>query len=292
MRALWMSGGLCAAMALAACSSKKDGGSTTTPPTTDKTAAAAETATNKQAVEAAKTNTPARAVPPPAAADLPEGFEFPGAPKGFKPPPGAPGPDFNKKIGLPGGNKAGLLDADGNPKTAAQPVTANRRSGSGLTPTKVETRDQTIGRLRELKTKLDALLPPGAEHAALTLEMRPEAGDYGSIFIGAMAGRAMKIYDAAWDKGDIVIKPPNARRRQIQFWTVTTEQLRNRDTGSEHFRPSWRNVLDHLQPGVEFTLAKYVMPGMDRGDVYAAFAWLNGRWIFLPEPGEWLKDEL
>ncbi len=131
---------------------------------------------------------------------------------------------------------------------------------------------------------LERFLAAGADHAALTAALKPEAADYEAVFAGEAARVAAEGYAELWKQQDAVFKPGEGQT-ELLLWQATTEDLREwRGDAFAHFPGGYRKIARHLQPGLVFFRFKFVKPGEETGMAFDGLVHVHGHWRLFPKP--------
>lgn len=140
------------------------------------------------------------------------------------------------------------------------------------------------------KQMLAEFLKPGADHAALSKPLRPTKDDYKAVYGADSADKLASVYDPAWDKGEVVLKP-NEGQTELKLWSATSEDLKNGTGNATDFPGGYKKVADKLQPGLTLYRFKFVKPGEDLGMAFDGLVFVNGHWALIPKPWRALAGE-
>jgi hypothetical protein len=131
---------------------------------------------------------------------------------------------------------------------------------------------------------LSEFLKPGADHAALSRQLRPTKDDYLAVFEPAFAGKAGAAYDPAWERGEVVIAPKQGQT-QLLVYRATTEDLKKWEgAAAQHFPGGYRKVAPKFKDGLAVYSFKFVEPGKTSGMAYDGLVRVNGNWRIFPKP--------
>ena len=131
---------------------------------------------------------------------------------------------------------------------------------------------------------LAPFLDAGADTAALTAALRPQDADYAAYFEGTEAvAAARRLYDRAWDGGDVLIAPRDGQT-ELLVWVESTDNLRAGIGNTNKFPGAYREAARRLRPGNVVARFRFVAPGKDVGMAYDGLAYVNGHWAFFPKP--------
>jgi hypothetical protein len=139
------------------------------------------------------------------------------------------------------------------------------------------------------KQLLGEFLKPGADHPALTKQLRPSKDDYKAVY-GDAADKLAATYDPVWDKGDLVIKP-NEGQTELKLASASSDDLKNGTGNAGEFPGGYKKVADKLQSGVTLYRFKFVKPGEDSGMAFDGLVYVNGHWVIIPKPWRALGGE-
>lgn len=130
---------------------------------------------------------------------------------------------------------------------------------------------------------LGAFLKPGADHRALTRELRPRSADYKAVFSAAVAGKLEAADKVSWDKGHIVVGPKEGQT-ELKLWSATAEELKTAQGNARVFPAGYAKIAPQINRGVVFYRFKFVRPGQELGLAFDGLVYANGRWVIFPKP--------
>jgi hypothetical protein len=131
---------------------------------------------------------------------------------------------------------------------------------------------------------LERFVRPGADHAAMSRELRPTRADYDAVFTPDAAAKAHAGYEPIWESGVLVVRGKPEQTRVLVF-SATTEDLRAyRGPAEQHFPGGYRRVAEKLKPGRTFYTFKFTAPGQDLGMAFDGLTYVNGNWRIFPKP--------
>ncbi len=130
---------------------------------------------------------------------------------------------------------------------------------------------------------LKEFLKPGADHAALTKQLRPSRADYDAVFESDLAASADAVYTPAWDGGQMVVAP-KAGQTELKLSSASTDELKSWTGGASEFPEGYKQVAAKLKPGMKLYRFKFVEPGKDLGMAFDGLAYVNGQWRIFPKP--------
>ena len=130
---------------------------------------------------------------------------------------------------------------------------------------------------------LSQFTKPGANAAALSLQLRPTSADYAAVFEGPAAAKLEAAYGPAWDKGAMVIsgKP---EQTEVRLSFATSEDLKTGGPGAQNLPGGYKDVATQLKRGVVIYAFKFVKPGQDLGMAFDGLTHVNGHWVIFPKP--------
>ncbi|HEX8490266.1 MAG TPA: hypothetical protein VF626_04565, partial [Chthoniobacterales bacterium] len=73
---------------------------------------------------------------------------------------------------------------------------------------------------------LQEFVKPGADHAALSKQLRPTAADYAAVFEADVSGKVAAVYDPAWEAGQMVVAP-KAGQTEVKVFSATSEEMKS-----------------------------------------------------------------
>lgn len=139
------------------------------------------------------------------------------------------------------------------------------------------------GDVKELREVLAGFNEPGADHAALTLKMRPSNLHYRRIFNGTDPQLVQDALDPHWDAGRVVIAPRSGQS-EITIWSASTYDLSESTGNAVPFSPEWSSVVDRFKRDLVFYKVRFAEPGQSLGMTYEGLIKVRGEWVFLPKP--------
>ena len=170
--------------------------------------------------------------------------------------------------------------------TATSTNTASTNAATTTTPrsTSATTAASTHPATEEgAKALLAEFLKPGADHAALSKNLRPTQADYAAVFEPDLAAKAEAVYGPAWDGGQLVIAP-KAGQTEVKVFSATSEELKSWSGAAADFPGGYKDVAAQIKPGVKVYRFKFVEPGQDLGMAYDGLVNVNGNWRIFPKP--------
>ena len=160
--------------------------------------------------------------------------------------------------------------------TNSATTTAARNANTQAAPTHAATEDGA-------KALLAEFVKPGADHAALSKNLRPSQADYAAVFEPDLAAKAEAVYGPAWDGGQMVIAP-KAGQTEVKVFSATSDELKSWSGGAAEFPGGYKDVAAQIKPGVKLYRFKFVEPGQDLGMAYDGLVNVNGHWRIFPKP--------
>jgi hypothetical protein len=133
------------------------------------------------------------------------------------------------------------------------------------------------------KALLEQFLKPGADHAALSKNLKPTTADYKALFDAESASKLDAAMTPEWDKGRMVLKP-NAGQTELKLSSATTDDFKSGSAKAKEFPGGYKKVAPHLNAGVTLYRFKFVEPGKDSGMAFDGLAHVNGHWVIVPKP--------
>jgi hypothetical protein len=132
-------------------------------------------------------------------------------------------------------------------------------------------------------TLLKEFLKPGADHAALSKQLRPTTADYAAVFDADSSARVAAVYDPAWDGGQMVVAP-KAGQTEVKVFSSTSDEMKSWSGNAAEFAGGWKEVAPKLKPGLKIYRFKFVEPGQDLGMAFDGLIYINGHWRMFPKP--------
>lgn len=130
---------------------------------------------------------------------------------------------------------------------------------------------------------LKEFLKPGADHAALSKQLRPTAADYAAVFEPDLSAKLAAIYDPAWDSGQLVVAP-KAGQSDVKVFSTTSDEMKSWTRTAAEFPGGWKRAAPKLKPGLKIYRFKFVEPLKDLGMAFDGLIYVNGNWRIFPKP--------
>lgn len=135
------------------------------------------------------------------------------------------------------------------------------------------------------KATLSKFLAADADRAALSLGLKPSSADYRAVFTTeAVAKAAEAKYEGLWAQVSRRPIAPKAGQTELLLWKATTDELKAGAGDAGQFPGGYKQVLEHLKPGLTVFRWKFVEPGKKIGMAFDGLYNLDGRWVFMPKP--------
>ena len=139
------------------------------------------------------------------------------------------------------------------------------------------------------KDLLAKFLAPGADYAALSSQLRPEAADYKVVFPNAAdATEAEAGYKEPWDTGAIRVMPKEGQT-EVKVGFATGKELAEKTGQALDFPGGYAQIATKLAPDLTIYRFKFVEPGKDLGMAYDGLVYVNGKWRLFPKPWRVVK---
>jgi len=135
---------------------------------------------------------------------------------------------------------------------------------------------------------LAAFTQAGADHAALTVALRPKQEDYAAVFTAEAAEQAKAVMDPMWDGAKAVIDP-SAEQTEVAIVGVTPDQLTKGEGDAASCPASYQGIADKLNPKIVVYCAQFVKPGEKHGLSVDALVLVDDHWALFPKPFRVLK---
>jgi hypothetical protein len=130
---------------------------------------------------------------------------------------------------------------------------------------------------------LKEFLKPGADHAALSKQLRPTSADYAAVFDAESSAKVAAVYDPAWEGGQMVVAP-KAGQTEVKVFSATSDEMKSWSGSAAEFAGGWKDVAAKLKPGLKIYRFKFVEPGKDLGMAFDGLIYVNGHWRIFPKP--------
>lgn len=171
----------------------------------------------------------------------------------------------------------GLLLGCGSPKPdgkdSPKPNGKDAAGGKGAQP----------GTEEGARALLQEFVKPGADHAALSKQLRPTKEDYAAVFKADFAKKAESTYGPAWDAGQVVVAP-KAGQTEVRLGSATTDELKKGQGKAGEFPGGYKQVAGQFKDGLTVYYFKFVKPGETTGMAYDGLIHVNGNWRIFPKP--------
>jgi hypothetical protein len=168
----------------------------------------------------------------------------------------------------------------GSPAASSPAAPASNSAGGNSSASSMGTHPGTD---EGAKALLNEFVQPGADHAALTKNLRPTKADLEAIFTADLAGKADAVYGPAWDSGQLVVAPKPGQT-EVKIASATSEEIKKGTGAAADLPGGWKQVADKLKPGLRLYQFKFVEPGKDSGMAYDGLVHVNGNWRIAPKP--------
>jgi hypothetical protein len=130
---------------------------------------------------------------------------------------------------------------------------------------------------------LKEFLKPGADHAALSKQLRPTTADYAAVFEADSGAKVAAIYDPAWEGGQMVVAPKPGQT-EVKVFSATSDEMKSWSGNAAEFPGGWKDAAAKLKPGLKIYRFKFVEPGKDLGMAFDGLIYVNGNWRIFPKP--------
>ena len=134
-----------------------------------------------------------------------------------------------------------------------------------------------------LISRLEEFLKPGADHAALSKQLRPTTADYAEVFDPDLATKLEALYSPAWDAGQLVIAPKPGQS-EVKLFSASSDEMKSWTGTAADFPGGWKQVAPKLKPEITIYRFKFVEPGKDVGMAFDGLTFVNGKWRIFPKP--------
>lgn len=130
---------------------------------------------------------------------------------------------------------------------------------------------------------LKEFVKPGADHAALSKQLRPTTADYAAVFDADSIAKVAAVYDPAWDGGQMIVAPKPGQT-EVKVFSATSDEMKSWTGNATEFPGGWKDVAPKLKPGLKIYRFKFVEPGKDLGMAFDGLIYVNGNWRIFPKP--------
>ena len=130
---------------------------------------------------------------------------------------------------------------------------------------------------------LKEFLKPGADHAALSKQLRPTTADYAAVFDADSSAKVAAVYGPAWDGGQMVVAPKPGQS-EVKVFSATSDEMKSWSGNAAEFAGGWKDVAPKLKPGLKIYRFKFVEPGKDLGMAFDGLIYVSGNWRIFPKP--------
>lgn len=135
----------------------------------------------------------------------------------------------------------------------------------------------------DLVNRLKEFLKPGADHAALSKQLRPTTADYAEVFDPDLSTKLEALYGPAWDAGQLVVAPKPGQS-ELKLFSATSDEMKSWTGTAAGFPGGWKQVAPKLKSGFTIYRFKFVEPGKDLGMAFDGLIFVNGNWRIFPKP--------
>jgi hypothetical protein len=130
---------------------------------------------------------------------------------------------------------------------------------------------------------LKEFLKPGADHSALSKQLRPTTADYAAVFDPDLSTKLEALYGPAWEAGQLVLTPKPGQS-ELKLFSATSDEMKSGTGTAAEFPGGWKQVAAKLKPGLKIYRFKFVEPGKDLGMAFDGLIYVNGNWRIFPKP--------
>lgn len=143
---------------------------------------------------------------------------------------------------------------------------------------------ETAGDEAAAKALLAKFLAPGADHAALTKELKPTTADYEAVFEPEFAKKLEAAQAGMWSSGKAALAPKEGQT-ELLLHSATTEQLKAWPKEvSDNFPGGYKRAAAKFKDGLTVYRFKFVKPGETTGMAFDGLVFVNGNWRLFPKP--------
>jgi hypothetical protein len=97
---------------------------------------------------------------------------------------------------------------------------------------------------------LKGFLKPGADHAALSKQLRPTSVDYAAVFDAESSAKVAAVYDPAWEGGQMVVAP-KAGQTEVKVFSATSDEMKSWSGNAAEFAGGRKDVAPKLKPSLK-----------------------------------------
>jgi hypothetical protein len=134
----------------------------------------------------------------------------------------------------------------------------------------------------EGRALLNRFFDPLADHAAMTLALKPTAEDVRAVYGEPLAAKLIANYDELFASGGAI--QPKPGQTQLLTTFTTTGALKRGDPVLAEFPGGYEDVLPYIVGNVPIARFKFVEPGETLGMAFDGLVHVNERWVFMPRP--------
>jgi hypothetical protein len=121
--------------------------------------------------------------------------------------------------------------------------------------------------------------------------LKPTAADYRSLFEEGFAARAEKMYDAKLWSTAIPSLPAEPGQTEVSISKATTDDIRAWRGTAMELPGGYQEIRAHVKPGLTIYAWEYREPGSTSGMSYNGLSYVNGHWVWVPEPWRALDEQ-
>ena len=135
----------------------------------------------------------------------------------------------------------------------------------------------------------NAFLKPGADHAAMSKQLRPTPADYAAVFEGDFGTKVAAAWNPQWDAGQVVMAPKPGQT-EVKVSSATTDELKAGTGNATELAGGWKEAAAKMKPGLKVYRFHFLEPGKTAGMSFDGLIYVNGNWRVFPKPWRALKE--
>lgn len=128
------------------------------------------------------------------------------------------------------------------------------------------------------------------ERVAFSRMLAPSKEDCEVIFDNQIAAAMYRWERKLYRRFNPVVTPYSKRQTELACWQSTRRELLAYEGEARNFPGGYREIANHLSPGVEVYRVKFLEPGRNIGAAYDLFVFVNGHWVLLWQPWRLVLD--
>lgn len=122
------------------------------------------------------------------------------------------------------------------------------------------------------------------ERVVFSRMLAPTKEDCEVIFDSQLAASMYRWERKLYRRFNPVVTPYSKRQTELACWQSSRSELLAYEGEARNFPGGYREIADHINPGIEVFRVKFLEPGRNIGAAYDLFVFVNGHWVLLWQP--------